>query len=120
MEAMASGIVGEAGALAAAGGRRKTRDLLVVTLDHRNHGTRLKHRDTNLSYEKNPKHFVDMAAMIYGSAQDQSMIMDFLAAYLFPNGEREIVEFMATGISLGGNTVWRMLRMGEMTWSSAN
>jgi hypothetical protein len=28
--------------------------------------------------------------------------MDFLAAYLFPGGERVIDEFIPTGISLGG------------------
>lgn len=42
------------------------------------------------------------------------MIMRFLNPYLFPNGEREITEWMATGISLGGNTVWRLLREGEL------
>jgi hypothetical protein len=38
------------------------------------------------------------------------MITTFLAAYLFPCGERTIAEFFATGISLGGNAIWRMLR----------
>jgi dienelactone hydrolase len=38
------------------------------------------------------------------------MIEHFLAAYLFPHGERTIAEFFATGISLGGNTTWRLLR----------
>jgi len=38
------------------------------------------------------------------------MIMTFLAAYLFPSGERTIAEFFATGISLGGNAVWRLAR----------
>lgn len=36
--------------------------------------------------------------------------MNFLAAYLFPKGERTIAEWMSTGISLGGNTTWRQLR----------
>jgi hypothetical protein len=39
--------------------------------------------------------------------------MRFLEPYLWPNGERQVVEWMATGISLGGNSVWRMLREGE-------
>lgn len=38
------------------------------------------------------------------------MIINFLPAYLFPNGERTITEWMSTGISLGGNTTWRELR----------
>lgn len=46
------------------------------------------------------------------------MIMRFLNAYLFPRGEREISEWMATGISLGGNSVWRLLREGELLLSS--
>ena len=37
-----------------------------------------------------------------GGTHDFSLIIDFLAAYLFPNGEKIIDEFMATGISLGG------------------
>ena len=37
-----------------------------------------------------------------GSTQDLTLIVDFLAAYLFPSGERHIEEFMASGMSLGG------------------
>ena len=37
-----------------------------------------------------------------GGCLDTSLIIDFLAAYLFPHGERVIDEFAATGISLGG------------------
>jgi len=39
-----------------------------------------------------------------GGCQDVSLIIDFLGAYLFPNGERTIEEFAATGISLGGTS----------------
>jgi hypothetical protein len=37
-----------------------------------------------------------------GGCQDATLIIDFIGAYLFPNGERTIQEFSATGISLGG------------------
>jgi hypothetical protein len=37
-----------------------------------------------------------------GGCQDATLIIDFIGAYLFPNGERTIQEFAATGISLGG------------------
>jgi ABC-type enterochelin transport system permease subunit len=37
-----------------------------------------------------------------GGCQDVLLIIDFLGAFLFPNGERTIQEFAATGISLGG------------------
>jgi hypothetical protein len=38
--------------------------------------------------------------------------MDFLGSYLFPHGERVIDEWIATGISLGGNLTWRLLQLG--------
>jgi hypothetical protein len=41
-----------------------------------------------------------------GGCLDTSLIIDFLAAYLFPNGERVIDEFAATGISLGGQFIY--------------
>lgn len=44
----------------------------------------------------------DMTACIVGGAQDVSFVVDFLGAYLFPQGDRTIDEFIATGISLGG------------------
>lgn len=55
-----------------------------------------------------------LADNLDGATQDYDMIMKFLNPYLFPNGEREITEWMATGISLGGNTVWRLLREGTL------
>ncbi|BEJ00229.1 hypothetical protein CcaverHIS631_0500860 [Cutaneotrichosporon cavernicola] len=110
MEPFARGMLGEVSRLAAESGRRRTRDLLVITLDHRNHGERLRHKKTNLAYDKNPHHFVDMAATVYGACQDHDFVIRFLEPYLWPNGERKVVEWMATGISLGGNSVWRMLR----------
>lgn len=48
-----------------------------------------------------------------GSCQDHDFIIRFLEPYLFPNGERKITEWMVTGISLGGNAAWRMMREGE-------
>jgi hypothetical protein len=56
MEPMASGLLGEIKKLEQAGGRKKARDVLVVTLDHRNHGERTRYRNVNLSYDKNPLH----------------------------------------------------------------
>jgi hypothetical protein len=45
-----------------------------------------------------------MAACVVGGCHDVSLIIDFLGAYLFPYGERVIVEYIATGISLGGSS----------------
>lgn len=64
MEPFARGMLGEVRRLAGESGRTRTRDLLVITLDHRNHGQRLKVKNTNLAYDKNPHHFVDMAALV--------------------------------------------------------
>lgn len=41
-----------------------------------------------------------------------SLIIDFLGSYLFPEGERTIDDWVATGISLGGNLTWRLLQTG--------
>jgi len=45
-----------------------------------------------------------------GGCQDATLIIDFIGAYLFPNGERTIQEFAATGISLGGKLFYSTLR----------
>ena len=47
-----------------------------------------------------------------GGCQDVSLIIDFLASYLFPSGERVVEEWITTGISLGGNLTWRLLQSG--------
>jgi len=91
-------------------GKDKKRDVIVVTLDQRNHGTRMVDQKANLAYDENPKHLCDMAATVAGGCHDVSLIIDFLAAYLFPNGERVIDEFIPTGCSLGGNVTWRLTR----------
>ncbi|ORY33053.1 hypothetical protein BCR39DRAFT_520946 [Naematelia encephala] len=101
------GLLGHIGQISQ--GKKKKRDVIVVTLDQRNHGDRLVDGNANLAYDKNPQHLFDMASSIVGGCQDVSMIIDFLACYLFPNGERVIDEWVATGVSLGGHVVWRLL-----------
>ena len=39
---------------------------------------------------------------IAGGCRDVSQVIDYIAAYLFPNGERVIDEYIATGVSMGG------------------
>ncbi|KAL7421065.1 hypothetical protein Q5752_003949 [Cryptotrichosporon argae] len=104
----AHGLLGELGARGPASARR--RDVVVVTLDQRNHGARTRDRTANLAFDENPRHFVDMAAMVYGAGHDVSLVVDFLPAYLFPNAERAVEEWIVTGISLGGNAAWKILR----------
>ncbi len=64
-----------------------------------------------------------------GGVQDHQMVMDFIPAALFPNEERTVVEFMTSGVSMGGkytylikelltfegHVTWRLLREGEFT-----
>ncbi|ORX39252.1 Alpha/Beta hydrolase protein [Kockovaella imperatae] len=91
-------------------GKQKERDIIAVTMDQRNHGTRLKEKIPNLSYDKNPNHLIDMTACILGGSQDVSFVISMLPSYLFPNGDRKITEWVVAGHSLGGNVTWRVLR----------
>lgn len=58
---------------------------------------------------------VAMATTLTGGVEDFQLIMDMLEDYVFPLGGRKIVEFMCTGVSLGGHLVWRLMKIGE--WS---
>ena len=49
-----------------------------------------------------------------GTAHDVSFLIDFLPAYLFPNEERTISQWLVTGISLGGHSTWIVLKNGEL------
>jgi len=92
-----------------------TRDLLVVTFDHRNHGDRLVDGSANLGWHRkpernNPNHAIDMYAVQWGTAQDVSFLIDFLPSYLYPLGGRSIDTWAVAGISLGGHSTWTCLR----------
>lgn len=50
-----------------------------------------------------------------GTAQDVSFLIDFLPAYLFPNDERTVSQWLVSGISLGGHASWITLRNGAHT-----
>ncbi|KAJ8520000.1 hypothetical protein ONZ45_g3144 [Pleurotus djamor] len=73
------------------------KDLYVIALDHRNHGTRLVNNQANLDWK-------EVAAV-----RDVSHLIDVLPAHLFPNDDREIVEWGIAGISLGGHSSWLAL-----------
>ncbi|KAI0759565.1 Alpha/Beta hydrolase protein [Trametes elegans] len=93
----------------------KADDLIVVTFDHRNHGTRLVDELANWHWTDDPKttnvrHALDMYAIQSGTARDVSYLIDFLPAYLFPNAERTVASWLVAGISLGGHSTWIVLR----------
>ncbi|KAK1922696.1 Alpha/Beta hydrolase protein [Papiliotrema laurentii] len=109
MAHLAHGLLGHISVLAQ--DHPRTRDVIVVTVDQRNHGDRTVDRTANLAYDKNPNHLVDMAACVVGGCHDVSFIIDFLGSYLFPEGNKRIDEWIATGISLGGNLTYRLLQI---------
>ena len=47
-----------------------------------------------------------------GAVKDLSFLIDILPAYLFPNDERTIGEWVLAGFSLGGHATWLALRHG--------
>lgn len=65
--------------------------------------------------EDNPTHAQDMYSSLCGTAQDVSMLIDYLPSYLFPNDENEIVDWGVGGVSLGGHAVWICLTQGTTT-----
>ena len=50
--------------------------------------------------------------MLVGVVKDLSFLIDILPAYIFPNDERAIGEWVLAGFSLGGNATWLGLRHG--------
>ncbi|KAI0667808.1 hypothetical protein C8Q78DRAFT_1081694 [Trametes maxima] len=92
-------------------------ELIVVTFDHRNHGTRLVDARANWHWTDDPettnvRHAIDMYAIQTGTAADVSFLIDFLPAYLFPNDERAVGKWLIAGISLGGHATWIVLKNG--------
>ncbi|PKX91585.1 uncharacterized protein P174DRAFT_491878 [Aspergillus novofumigatus IBT 16806] len=84
--------------------------LIAVSFDQRNHGTRLVDPLANEAWrEGNPRHAQDMFSIFQGTARDVSLLMDYLPAYVFPQGERTISKHMVLGVSLGGHAAWSCL-----------
>ncbi|KAG9011099.1 hypothetical protein FRB94_009242 [Tulasnella sp. JGI-2019a] len=96
-------------------GENQAKELIVVTFDHRNHGSRLVNDLANQGWAKgkkthNERHAIDMFAVYAGTSRDVSFLIDFLPAYLYPSGEREVVDWGVIGISLGGHSTWMILK----------
>ncbi|KAF9650251.1 alpha/beta-hydrolase [Thelephora ganbajun] len=90
-------------------------DLVVITFDLRNHGSRMINPQGNQQWsrkvnENNPQHAVDMFSIISGTYRDISFLIDFLPSYLFPHGEQAVERWMLAGISLGGHATWYALQ----------
>ncbi|KAJ5937453.1 hypothetical protein N7454_004753 [Penicillium verhagenii] len=84
--------------------------LIAVSFDQRNHGTRMVDPLANEAWRQgNPRHAQDMFSIFQGTARDTSLLMDYLAAFVFPNGEHKISENLVLGVSLGGHAAWSCL-----------
>lgn len=53
--------------------------------------------------------------LLVGAARDVSFLIDFLPSYLYPNGERNVVNWGVIGLSLGGDACWIALKDGAPT-----
>lgn len=94
------------------------RALVVVTLDHRNHGRRIASGIANEGWRPSTKrssdgsflnlnHFADMYAIQTGTQYDVSHLVDHLPAFLFPYASKSPIDaWICVGISLGGHTTW--------------
>ncbi|KAJ6153803.1 hypothetical protein N7470_006762, partial [Penicillium chermesinum] len=91
-------------------GTSSKKGLIAVSFDQRNHGTRMVDPLANEAWRQgNPRHAQDMFSIFQGTARDTSLLMDYLAAYVFPNGEHTISENLVLGVSLGGHAAWSCL-----------
>ncbi|ETN45461.1 uncharacterized protein HMPREF1541_09293 [Cyphellophora europaea CBS 101466] len=100
-----------------AGGRGtggKETGLIAVSFDQRNHGTRLVDKLANEAWRSgNEHHAQDMFSCFAGTAEDTSLLLNYLAAYAFPEGKVRIARNMVMGISLGGHAAWHLVMRDE-------
>ncbi|EXJ85776.1 hypothetical protein A1O1_06144 [Capronia coronata CBS 617.96] len=93
--------------------------LIAVSFDQRNHGTRQVSALANEAWRGgNEHHALDMFSCYAGTAADTSILLDYLAGYIFPTNERRIVQNLVLGISLGGHAAWHCL-MHDSRFSAA-
>lgn len=85
----------------------KGKGLIAVSFDQRNHGSRQVSPIANEAWRNgNERHALDMFSCYAGTAADTSILLDYLAGYVFPHNERRIVQNMVLGVSLGGHAAW--------------
>lgn len=98
---------------------RPTKGLIAVSFDQRNHGSREVLPIANEAWRSgNENHAQDMFSCYAGTAVDTSLLMDYLAAYVFPENRVKIVQNVVLGISLGGHAAWHVLMQDERVSSA--
>ncbi|KAI1939887.1 hypothetical protein LOZ66_002319 [Ophidiomyces ophidiicola] len=89
---------------------RQSTGLISVCFDQRNHGTREVDKLRNEAWRQgNPNHAQDMFSIFNGTARDVSQIMDMIHSYVFPKGDRIIVNNLVLGVSLGAHAAWHCI-----------
>ena len=86
----------------------RSKGLIALSFDQRNHGTRLITPLHNEAWRQgNPTHAQDMFSCYHGTAADCSQLIDHISSYIFhsPNTP-SITQHIVLGISLGGHASW--------------
>ncbi|KAJ5496642.1 hypothetical protein N7463_008629 [Penicillium fimorum] len=84
--------------------------VIAITLDHRNHGTRLVEPSRNGNWrDGNAQHAEDMYSTYHGTAQDVSMLIDRLPSAIFARSVCTINQNVILGVSLGRHAVWHCI-----------
>ena len=99
----------------------KRKGMIAVAFDQRNHGSRMVSAIANEAWRSgNEHHALDMFSCYVGTAQDTSLLLDYLPGYIFPapSDSRRMVQNLVLGISLGGHAAWHVL-MHDSRFSTA-
>jgi pimeloyl-ACP methyl ester carboxylesterase len=89
---------------------KNTPGLIAVSLDQRNHGSRMVDPIANADWRSgDEQHAQDMFSAYHGTQLDTSQLITYLPAYIFPRNEHAIVDHMVLGISLGGHSAWHTI-----------
>lgn len=84
--------------------------LLIAAFDQRNHGERQHSNVANQAWrDGNERHALDMFSIYHGTMLDTRQMIDYFPSYVFPRGDKRVVEHLTLGISLGGHAVWHCL-----------
>ena len=100
---------------------KKRKGLIAVSFDQRNHGSRLVSKIANEAWRQgNEHHALDMFSCYTGTAQDTSLLLDYLPGYIFPEAgdSRRVVQNLVLGVSLGGHAAWHVV-MQDPRFSAA-
>ena len=82
------------------------RNLICVSFDQRNHGSRMLDNTSNVSWSQgNPTHGPDMFALYSGTASDLRHLLTHLPSYL----PYTLASHIGCGLSLGGHALWQLL-----------